>query len=418
MGNGVGVYAMNNLHKTEGKTVWVLGAAEHRNLTRTQLSEFYNSGVSDVVSTNEYLEGFSDFASHKTITHLCNNKEGAHALCVGFELSSNLVIHDYWLSYALECLQDESCEQARVLRKLWLLNMYRFGETHKIRKCLRHICDHQILNFLTDNQKIIFRHTDAVTLAGSSKQVIVDHGSNVTYLNSSNLGSENSKLQIGLLGKQNSYKLPELVVAALNKFARENQRELIVVTTDPTVQNYQFENSIKLKIVKNVDDDAFASIVASVDILIHLRNPTFFEASGPVDLAIKLGTPVICSDIGWYSGLPNTVIKVPLGINVQGLAAAVCSKANKWDIDKIGKVKQALTLADMELAKTEKRNVLAGYENENLLPNLAAIEFFDEIHSEFFSVPIDEAFSSYEKDPCSMLLDEEMGIHQSKPLGR
>ena len=212
----------------------------------------------------------------------------------------------------------------------------------------------------------------------------MDHGSNVTYLSSSNLGSENSRLQIGLLGKQNSYKLPELVVAALNKFARENKRELIVVTTDSAVQNYQFENSIELKIVKNVDDDAFASIVASVDILIHLRNPTFFEASGPVDLAIKLGTQVICSDIGWYSGLPNTVMKVPLGINVQGLAAAVANIANKWDIDKIGKVKQALTLADMELAKTEKRNVLAGYENENSLPNLAAIEFFDEIHSEFF----------------------------------
>ena len=101
----------------------------------------------------------------------------------------------------------------------------------------------------------------------------------------------------------------------------------------------------------------------------------------------------------------------------KALQQQIANIANKWDIDKIGKVKQALTLADMELAKTEKRNVLAGYENENSLPNLAAIEFFDEIHSEFFSVPIDEAFSSYEKDPCSMLLDEEMGIHLSKPLG-
>jgi glycosyltransferase involved in cell wall biosynthesis len=57
----------------------------------------------------------------------------------------------------------------------------------------------------------------------------------------------------------------------------------------------------------------FVAEIAAVDLCINLRDPTMGETSAVVTQAMQLGTPVIVTDVGWYAGLPDFVLKVPAG---------------------------------------------------------------------------------------------------------
>jgi glycosyltransferase involved in cell wall biosynthesis len=54
----------------------------------------------------------------------------------------------------------------------------------------------------------------------------------------------------------------------------------------------------------------FNEKLADCDLLVALRSPTMGETSGVVTRALSLGVPTIVSDVGWYSELPDCVIKV------------------------------------------------------------------------------------------------------------
>jgi glycosyltransferase involved in cell wall biosynthesis len=67
------------------------------------------------------------------------------------------------------------------------------------------------------------------------------------------------------------------------------------------------------------------SLMAACDVLVNLRYPTMGETSGSVIRALSLGRPLIVSDVGWFSELPDDVaLKVPVDeYEVATLEAAI-----------------------------------------------------------------------------------------------
>jgi glycosyltransferase involved in cell wall biosynthesis len=67
------------------------------------------------------------------------------------------------------------------------------------------------------------------------------------------------------------------------------------------------------------------SLMAASDVLVNLRYPTMGETSGSVIRAMSLGKPLVVSDVGWFSELPDdAVLKVPVDeLEVATLEAAL-----------------------------------------------------------------------------------------------
>jgi glycosyltransferase involved in cell wall biosynthesis len=62
-----------------------------------------------------------------------------------------------------------------------------------------------------------------------------------------------------------------------------------------------------------VPEERMWSLMAACDVLVSLRYPTMGETSGSVIRALSLGKPLLVSDVGWFSELPDdAVLKVPV----------------------------------------------------------------------------------------------------------
>jgi glycosyltransferase involved in cell wall biosynthesis len=62
-----------------------------------------------------------------------------------------------------------------------------------------------------------------------------------------------------------------------------------------------------------VPEQRMWSLMAACDVLVNLRYPTMGETSGSVIRALSLGKPLLVSDVGWFSELPDdAVLKVPV----------------------------------------------------------------------------------------------------------
>jgi len=62
-----------------------------------------------------------------------------------------------------------------------------------------------------------------------------------------------------------------------------------------------------------VSEDRFRSLMAACDVLVNLRSPTMGETSGSVIRGLALGKPMLVSDVGWFSELPDgAVLKIPV----------------------------------------------------------------------------------------------------------
>jgi glycosyltransferase involved in cell wall biosynthesis len=63
-----------------------------------------------------------------------------------------------------------------------------------------------------------------------------------------------------------------------------------------------------------VEEDRLWALMAACDVCVNLRSPTMGETSGSVIRQLSLGKPVLVSDVGWFSELPDEVaLKVPVG---------------------------------------------------------------------------------------------------------
>jgi glycosyltransferase involved in cell wall biosynthesis len=62
-----------------------------------------------------------------------------------------------------------------------------------------------------------------------------------------------------------------------------------------------------------VPEDELWSLMAACDAIVSLRSPTMGETSGSAIRALSLGKPLIVSDVGWFSELPDdAALKVPV----------------------------------------------------------------------------------------------------------
>ncbi len=90
-------------------------------------------------------------------------------------------------------------------------------------------------------------------------------------------------------------------------------------------------------------------LMIAADVHISLRSPTMGETSGTAIRALALGKPLVVSDVGWFSELPDDVaLKVPVDDDeVETLASALGLLAARPD------VRAVMGAAALELARKE-----------------------------------------------------------------
>ena len=136
---------------------------------------------------------------------------------------------------------------------------------------------------------------------------------------------------IGCFGNLNpSKRLPQLLQAF--GVVRERHPEALLVLAGGVSSAHDLELQVAehdLRLGESVvhlgyiGDADIWPLLAACDVLVSLRWPTMGETSGSVIRALSAGRPLIVSDVGWFSELPDSVAaKVPVGAGeVDTLAA-------------------------------------------------------------------------------------------------
>ncbi len=147
---------------------------------------------------------------------------------------------------------------------------------------------------------------------------------------------------IGCFGHINeSKRLPQLLEA----FARlgPDARLLLVGSWSPRVAELELPAGVIRR--DYVPEDELWSLLAACDACVALRWPTMGETSAVALRAISAGRPLVVSDVGAFSELPDAVaVKVPVGEGeIEALAAAMERAAASPEMG----------AAALELARTE-----------------------------------------------------------------
>jgi glycosyltransferase involved in cell wall biosynthesis len=136
---------------------------------------------------------------------------------------------------------------------------------------------------------------------------------------------------IGCFGYLNMNKrIPQLLEAFASLRRRLPGARLLLVGA--TGERFDVERRLERLGLKDgvqridyVPEERMWSLMAACDVLVNLRYPTMGETSGSVIRALSLGKPLIVSDVGWFSELPDDVVlKVPVDeVEVPVLDAAL-----------------------------------------------------------------------------------------------
>jgi glycosyltransferase involved in cell wall biosynthesis len=111
-----------------------------------------------------------------------------------------------------------------------------------------------------------------------------------------------------------------------------------------------------------VDEQRLWSLMAACDVHVNLRSPTMGETSGIAIRALSLGKPLVVSDAGWFSELPDQVaLKVPVGDDeVATLAAALELLATRVDVRAaMGEAAARLAASEHDLGRVADRYAAA-----------------------------------------------------------
>ncbi|MGI8480107.1 MAG: glycosyltransferase family 4 protein [Gaiellaceae bacterium] len=137
---------------------------------------------------------------------------------------------------------------------------------------------------------------------------------------------------IGCFGVLNASKrIPELLRAFAH--VREGHPEATLLLVGPTSPGFDLDRRLqRLGLVDEglvregwVDEGRLWALMAGVDLFVNLRHPTMGETSGVAIRSLSLGKPLVVSDVGWFSELPDDVaLKVTIDSHeVETLTAAL-----------------------------------------------------------------------------------------------
>ena len=146
---------------------------------------------------------------------------------------------------------------------------------------------------------------------------------------------------VGCFGVVNASKrIPELLraVAAV----RRDHPDVTLLLVGPTAPGFDLDRRLQRLglsgegIVREpwVDERRLWALMAGSDVLVNLRHPTMGETSGSVVRGLSLGKPLVVSDVGWFSELPDDVaLAVPPDEDeVATLTAALELLASREDL--------------------------------------------------------------------------------------
>jgi glycosyltransferase involved in cell wall biosynthesis len=118
----------------------------------------------------------------------------------------------------------------------------------------------------------------------------------------------------GCFGHLNASKrIPQLVAAfAVVRKRHPNAKLLLVGSASPGFDADRLAAE-GVERIGYVAEDELWSLMAACDACISLRSPTMGETSGSAIRALSLGRPLVVSELGWFSELPDDVaLKVPV----------------------------------------------------------------------------------------------------------
>ncbi len=111
-----------------------------------------------------------------------------------------------------------------------------------------------------------------------------------------------------------------------------------------------------------VEEERLWALMAACDAIVLLRAPTMGETSGAAIRALSLGKPLVVSDVGWFSELPDDVaIKIPVGGDeeVQALTAALRRLADPETARAMGEAARALVVREHDVDRVAERYAAA-----------------------------------------------------------
>ena len=149
----------------------------------------------------------------------------------------------------------------------------------------------------------------------------------------------------GCFGHINESKRVPQLLAAFERLRqrRPDARLLLVGSWSPRFPALDLPEGVIRE--EYVPEERLWRLLAACDAVVGLRSPTMGETSAAAIRALSLGKPLVVSDVGWFSELPDEVaVKVPVGEGeVEALAAALERAASGPEMGK----------AALELARTE-----------------------------------------------------------------
>jgi glycosyltransferase involved in cell wall biosynthesis len=146
---------------------------------------------------------------------------------------------------------------------------------------------------------------------------------------------------VGCFGVVNASKrIPELLRATAA--VRQEHPEVTLLLVGSTSPGFDLERRLQRLglagdgLVREgwVDETRLWALMGGSDVLVNLRHPTMGETSGSVIRGLSLGKPLVVSDVGWFSELPDAVaLKVPPGDDeVATLTAALELVVSRPDV--------------------------------------------------------------------------------------
>ncbi|MBA2641394.1 MAG: glycosyltransferase family 4 protein [Actinobacteria bacterium] len=161
---------------------------------------------------------------------------------------------------------------------------------------------------------------------------------------------------VGCFGVVNASKrIPELLLAFARVRGRHSDATLLLV--GPTSPGFDLDRRLQRHglagdgLVREgwADERRLWALMAGADACVNLRHPTMGETSGSVIRSLSLGKPLVVSDVGWFSELPDAVaLKVPVDAReVDLLEAGLELLLTRAD------VREEMGAAGVELARRE-----------------------------------------------------------------